>query len=509
DLPGEQALVARLYAGESDGFELEKRYLRPDGSPVWANLTVASVAVSGKDQPLHLCLVEDINARKAAEQRIQETLRLLQVATQAADIGIWNWEIPTGKLEWDERLCDWYEVPEAVRQGGLLYDFWKARLHPDDRERAEAVVATAIRDQIPYADVLRILLPGDRVRYLQTLAVMDRDADGTPRRMVGVNRDITARLEQEEALRASEERFRLAFENANTGMCLVDPQGLVLRVNDGICAFFGRPREEIEGRHVNVYAYPDDQALSPGYITRAVQGNGDLAIFEKRFQHRDGHLITALIASSLVRDAQGQPQYFISQVQDITERKATEAALAQAMAEADAANQALQKANQELQRLATTDGLTGLWNRRYFEQVAATEVGRATRYGDALSLLMFDIDHFKAINDTHGHLVGDQVLIGLTHLVGEHLRSVDVLARWGGEEFVVLLPHCPLSEARMVADKLRLLIAGNPFPAVGNVTSSFGVAEYRPSETAEAWLSRADKALYGAKTAGRNRVVSG
>ena len=152
--------------------------------------------------------------------------------------------------------------------------------------------------------------------------------------------DISARREQEEALRASEERFRLAFENANTGMCLVDLQGQVMRVNDGLCAFFGRPREEIEGRNVNVFAYPDDQALSPRYITHAVRGNGDLAIFEKRYHHRDGHLITGLIASSLVRDAQGQPQYFISQVQDITERKATEAALRVAKERAEQASRA-------------------------------------------------------------------------------------------------------------------------------------------------------------------------
>lgn len=152
--------------------------------------------------------------------------------------------------------------------------------------------------------------------------------------------------------------------------------------------------------------------------------------------------------------------------------------------------------------------LTGISNRRHFEQAVATAVARAARYGEPLALLMFDLDHFKAINDTHGHLVGDRVLIELTRLAHAHLRAADVLARWGGEEFVVLLAHCQLDEARQLAEKLRLLIANHPFATVGNVTSSFGVTEYRPAETADAWLTRTDEALYRAKTAGRNRVDS-
>lgn len=116
---------------------------------------------------------------------------------------------------------------------------------------------------------------------------------------------------------------------------------------------------------------------------------------------------------------------------DITERKRNEVELHQAREAAEAANRALQSANDELQRLATTDRLTGIWNRAHFEEVAAQETARAARYGEPLSLLLFDIDYFKAINDTHGHLIGDQVLVELARRVGEHLRANDVLARWG------------------------------------------------------------------------------
>jgi diguanylate cyclase (GGDEF)-like protein len=194
---------------------------------------------------------------------------------------------------------------------------------------------------------------------------------------------------------------------------------------------------------------------------------------------------------------------------DISERKRYELELRQARDLTEQANQALRVANEELQRLATTDDLTGVWNRRHFEAVLAAEIQRAGRYGEPVSLLLFDIDHFKVINDTYGHLVGDQVLIALSHRVRNELRSVDLLARWGGEEFVVMLPHCDATQAQHLAEKLRVLIAGDPFPGVGQVTSSFGVAQFRPPESADAWLKRADDALYQAKAAGRNRVWLG
>jgi diguanylate cyclase (GGDEF)-like protein len=166
----------------------------------------------------------------------------------------------------------------------------------------------------------------------------------------------------------------------------------------------------------------------------------------------------------------------------------------------------LRDLNLELNRLATTDSLTGAWNRRYFEQAADLEIARADRYGEPLALLMFDIDHFKLLNDTHGHPVGDRVLVELVQRVRPRLRTTDVLARWGGEEFVVLLPHCGREDAIKLAEKLRHLIATEPFPPAGPLTASFGVADFQAGETLDTWLKRVDDALYAAKAAGRNRV---
>ncbi len=160
----------------------------------------------------------------------------------------------------------------------------------------------------------------------------------------------------------------------------------------------------------------------------------------------------------------------------------------------------------ELNRLATTDSLTGAWNRRYFEQAAALEIARTDRYGGPLALLMLDIDHFKLLNDTHGHPVGDKVLVELSQRVRPRLRATDLLARWGGEEFVVLLPHCGREAAVKLAKNLCHLIASEPFPPAGPLTASFGVAEFQAGETLDTWLKRVDDALYAAKSGGRNQV---
>ncbi|HPB76976.1 MAG TPA: PAS domain S-box protein, partial [Chromatiaceae bacterium] len=145
--------------------------------------------------------------------------------------------------------------------------------------------------------------------------------------MLGVLRDITERQRTEALLRQNEEHFRLAFENANTGMCLVDLQGRLLQVNDKMSAIFGYSRQELEGMTVNDLTYPEDLTISPEYISKANQGLVDSATFDKRYRHRDGHLVYGEVASSLVRDHQGQPLYFISQVQDVTARRLAEAHL--------------------------------------------------------------------------------------------------------------------------------------------------------------------------------------
>lgn len=167
----------------------------------------------------------------------------------------------------------------------------------------------------------------------------------------------------------------------------------------------------------------------------------------------------------------------------------------------------LEQANTALEALAVTDQLTGAYNRLKFNEVMDHEMNRVARYTIPLSVIMFDIDHFKRVNDTHGHPAGDAMLRELTGRVRGAVRKTDWLFRYGGEEFVLAAPHTGLAQAVIMAEKLRALVAGSPFP--GNIpgTISLGVAQAQPGESVEALMDRVDAALYRAKNAGRNRVA--
>jgi diguanylate cyclase (GGDEF)-like protein len=166
----------------------------------------------------------------------------------------------------------------------------------------------------------------------------------------------------------------------------------------------------------------------------------------------------------------------------------------------------LQNLAQEMESRAVTDPLTGLFNRLKFNQALTTEILRSERYHTAFSLILFDIDHFKYVNDVHGHQMGDSVLVQISRIVAEQVRATDLLARWGGEEFVVLAIGSNQQMAQHASEKLRIAIGQAVFPGVGAVTCSFGIAEYIGGDSAGTLIARSDSALYRAKKKGRNRV---
>jgi len=160
----------------------------------------------------------------------------------------------------------------------------------------------------------------------------------------------------------------------------------------------------------------------------------------------------------------------------------------------------------ELERLSTTDTLTGLCNRRAFNNHLQMELERSVRYEAALALIMVDLDHFKDINDQHGHPVGDQVLASFGELLRADRRNSDILARYGGEEFALILPNTSAEDALALGERLRKHIAEFNWPS-GRLTASIGVTSRQPDDTHQTLLSRADSALYAAKAAGRNCVL--
>ena len=159
-----------------------------------------------------------------------------------------------------------------------------------------------------------------------------------------------------------------------------------------------------------------------------------------------------------------------------------------------------------LEFLSITDKLTAAYNRGRFEQVLGTWI--KNKRHDPTTLLLFDIDDFKRVNDRFGHTVGDQVLVGIAEIVSAHIRDDDVFARWGGEEFVVLFGNTGIEKAVELAERLRRVVEINPWPDVGKITISIGVAEYQENDSIVDFVNRADKKMYEAKRAGKNRVMA-
>jgi diguanylate cyclase (GGDEF)-like protein len=162
----------------------------------------------------------------------------------------------------------------------------------------------------------------------------------------------------------------------------------------------------------------------------------------------------------------------------------------------------------ELEMLAVTDPLTTLINRRKFNELLSYEIERNQRYQVDLSLIMCDIDHFKQINDSFGHDVGDNALKIFSDKIKKNIREVDIFARWGGEEFMILMPNVKISDANSIAEKLRKVIETTNIKAIDSLTASFGVTNFSSGDTMESFIKRADAALYQAKDKGRNTVAA-
>jgi len=162
----------------------------------------------------------------------------------------------------------------------------------------------------------------------------------------------------------------------------------------------------------------------------------------------------------------------------------------------------------ELQKLSIIDSLTGIFNRYKIDSALKQQIAYSKRSNTPLSIIFFDIDHFKRINDTYGHQAGDEILKKLTVLIKEHLREYDIFGRWGGEEFIIILPDTSVKQAVKVAQKLKSIIEKNKFKYIDKLTCSFGVTELKPEDNSDSFLTRVDSLMYEAKKRGRNKIIS-
>ena len=269
---------------------------------------------------------------------------------------------------------------------------------------------------------------------------------------------------------------------------LLDDSGAIIEVSDLWLGHFGYERGQVIGRNAREFMSPSarEKFLEIRELLWAAGGCRD---HPSQFLCADGRVVDVLISAAIEFDAQGKPRRVKCMLTDVTHQLALQ---------------------RELESRARLDDLTGVANRGWFRELVDTEVSRGAQYGTQTSLVLFDIDDFKRINDGHGHAVGDHVLATLARIAESELRAADSIGRIGGEEFAILLPRTSIDAATDLAERIRVKIERTPwtFPLAGRVTISVGVTGTEQDTTVDALFSTADAAMYESKRAGRNRTTA-
>lgn len=383
------------------------------------------------------------------------------------------------------------ELLEAPSTDSLIGRLPGDFVHPMDQERStHRIRQVSVPEQGGKPNKssefrIRTLRGNLRMVLIRSVAV---DWNGAPAvLMCGL--DKTHQSEIEAQLRESEQNFRRLFENMQDVYYRTDAQGVVQHVGPGVRRVLGYEPHEIEGRTAESY-YP--QSTDRDAFKAAIMEHGEVSDFPGQMVRRDGTVIDISISSHALYDHAGNFAGVEGIYRDVTQRKNLE---------------------RELKRLATTDVLTGMANRRAFLESAESAYAHSRNHGEPLTLLMLDLDHFKSINDRFGHLEGDRALASFAQAVKNQLRASDTVGRLGGEEFGVLLPLTSMEEGQEVAQRILHAVralqlhdeSGNAY----GITTSLGLSTFRASDRSlRDMLDRADQALYLAKHQGRNQIAS-
>ena len=434
-----------------------------------APVEVRSQIITRNNQPYVISVARDITERKKSQRSLEESEKKYRNFVENSLVGIYKTDLGGNILYANDaiaKILEFESVGEFLNQNILFcYKNPKDRQRLLDRLRANGSVN---------GFELTIMTKHWHERFVLITAKLDGGI------ISGMIVDIT------ETKKARDEvaKLSMTLENIDDIVMISDRAGMITYVNNAYVKHTGFSRAETIGQGFNIlksgkhgadFYYDLWNTVLEGRVYRGQiinrKKNGEIYYEEKTI--------------TPIRDRTGTITTFVSTAKDITDRVIMQ---------------------RELEVLATTDKLTGICNRHRFEELFEKEVQRVMRYNNPLSLLMLDIDHFKKINDTFGHGTGDRVLSTLVNVVQEHIRNVDVFARWGGEEFVIFVPETGVEGALVLAEKLCRVVREHRFSEVQSVSVSVGVSSFVAGDTLATLLKRADQALYRAKENGRNRV---
>jgi diguanylate cyclase (GGDEF)-like protein/PAS domain S-box-containing protein len=322
---------------------------------------------------------------------------------------------------------------------------------------------------------------------VRTEVMAARDGGGDVHYRIAWYDDLSERQEAERRAGLAERDFEAAFHASPHGVAIVGLDGSFLLVNQKLADIVGYPKDQLVDLTFQEITHPDDLEADLAQMHSLIAGEIDSYEMEKRYYTREGRLIWVLLAAAIVREEDGTPRHFISQIQDISTRKRLEA---------------------HTYELANRDAITSLYNRRRFEEELRRQIIRCREDGESAALLLLDLDRFKTVNDSDGHVAGDQLIRAVGRALDDRIDEPDVAARIGGDEFAVILRDIDLAQARAVAEDLRLAIA--VADTERSCTASLGLCRLHGDvPDAETCFRAVDRAMYRAKGQGRDRVVVG
>lgn len=493
--PGDLAEDVRLFesvlAGERDGYQMDKRYVRKDGSVLQARIDVMCVRDSDGKPDKFIGMIADISDLLESRQKLAESRERLSLAIEGAELGLWDWNIVSDETFFNDR---WREITGyAPHELPEHFTSWKSVIHPEDAEPIEDILDAHLRGRTPNfkAEHRIIRKNGDTAWVLDAGRVIEHGPEGEPTRAVGICLDITPQKMAEEAMIESEATMKAMSEASHDALIMIDDKGIISFWSQAAERIFGWSSREATGRELHdlIALEEDMKKAHRGLEKFAKTGKGPVvgSVMEFNARHKHGHTfpVERTVSSFRLRGR----WYAVGTLRDITQRVQN---------------------RQKLLDLARTDGLTGLYNRKYFHELADREVTRSARYSVPLAVALMDLDHFKRVNDTHGHDGGDAVLRHFSKIMTETMRDSDIVGRYGGEEFIVLMPETQIPQAREAAERLRKIVEETPTPwEDGSIhyTVSIGVACGEGVSDIDDIIKKADDALYRAKRDGRNQIA--
>jgi diguanylate cyclase (GGDEF)-like protein/PAS domain S-box-containing protein len=310
--------------------------------------------------------------------------------------------------------------------------------------------------------------------------------------------DITERNRSAEVLHERDERLQSILNHAEEIIHMIAWDGTFLYISPSWEHYTGFPVSDTIGKNFVQYIHPDDAPGCLEVVKNVYETGNPHKILEFRVKHVSGKWIWFMNSGVSIKDSQGKPRYFMGVAMDITDRKRAEAEL--------------KESERRYRELSIIDNLTQLYNHRHFYEQLHMELNRVDRYQQPLTLLLLDLDNFKAFNDTYGHVKGDQVLFRLGQVVKRCLRQTDSAYRYGGEEFTILLPMTTSSTGVVTAERIRTEFKKENFSPVSgkcvHMTVSIGIDQYKPDEDMKAFVHQVDQPMYQAKKNGKDRVCS-